>query len=56
MEIKDQRHGLIDFPSVREGKRIYLCWRLGEPAVRHWHEMDTGFLGRQPVDEHCALE
>ncbi|MCH8026325.1 MAG: DUF2203 domain-containing protein [Chloroflexi bacterium] len=40
---------LIDFPAEREGRAIYLCWRLGEETIGHWHEQDTGFGGRQPL-------
>lgn len=43
--------GLCDFPSLHEGREIYLCWRLGEPSVSHWHEVHTGFMGRQPISE-----
>jgi hypothetical protein len=42
--------GLCDFPSRHEGRPIYLCWRPGEPEVRFWHELHTGFSGRQPVE------
>jgi hypothetical protein len=45
--------GLVDFPGTHEGRTIYLCWRLGEEAIEHWHERDGGFAGRQPID---ALE
>jgi hypothetical protein len=48
-EVKDLEVGLIDFPSLREGRVVYLCWRLGEPEVAWWHELDTGFAGRQPL-------
>ena len=41
--------GLCDFPSTRDGRSIYLCWRHGEPKVQHWHELDAGFSGRQPL-------
>ena len=41
--------GLCDFPSLRDGREVYLCWRLGEPEVSHWHELDAGFAGRQPL-------
>jgi hypothetical protein len=41
--------GLVDFPGEIEGRRIYLCWRLGEQAVEYWHEIDTGFAGRRPL-------
>ncbi len=42
--------GLCDFPSLRDGREVYLCWRLGEPAVSHWHELRDGAAGRQPLD------
>jgi hypothetical protein len=42
--------GLVDFYSLREDRAIFLCWRLGEPRITHWHELDTGFDGRQPID------
>lgn len=48
-ELKDYRSGLIDFVGRHEGRDIYLCWKLGEPAVEHWHELHAGFAGRQPV-------
>lgn len=48
-ELKDYRLGLIDFVSTHEGREVYLCWRLGEDHVNHWHELDAGFAGRQPV-------
>lgn len=41
--------GLVDFYGRRDGRDIFLCWRLGEPAVIYWHELDAGFAGRQPV-------
>ena len=47
IELKDLQTGLIDFYHEREGRRVYLCWRLGEPEVLFWHDLDTGFAGRQ---------
>ena len=48
IEIKSIDHGLIDFPSRRGGRVVYLCWRLGEgPTIRYWHEIDAGFAGRR---------
>jgi hypothetical protein len=49
-ELKDIRTGLIDFRSPRDDRVVYLCWRLGEPRIRFWHELDAGFAGRQPLD------
>jgi hypothetical protein len=47
--IKDINAGLVDFPALREGREVYLCWRYGEEAVLYWHDIDAGFAGRQPV-------
>jgi hypothetical protein len=47
--VKDLETGLLDFPSEREGEIVFLCWRFGEPTVAHWHSVDTGFAGRQPL-------
>ena len=48
-ELKGLEEGLIDFPTQREGRTVYLCWRLGEEQIAYWHELDTGFGGRQPL-------
>ena len=45
--LRDVNTGLVDFPALREGREIYLCWRYDEPAVSHWHELDAGFSGRK---------
>jgi hypothetical protein len=42
-------HGLLDFPSVLDGRWVYLCWQLGEPEVEAWHELHAGFAGRNPL-------
>jgi hypothetical protein len=47
--LRDPETGLVDFASVREGEQIYLCWRLGEERIGHFHPRDTGFMGRQPL-------
>ena len=39
--------GLCDFPSIQDGREVYLCWRLGEPEVLYWHDRQAGFPGRQ---------
>jgi hypothetical protein len=50
IEIKSIDHGLIDFPSLRGGRVVYLCWRLGEgPVIRYWHEIEAGFAGRRTL-------
>ncbi len=47
IELKGLDEGLIDFPSEREGRVVYLCWKLGEEHITWWHEIDTGFANRQ---------
>jgi hypothetical protein len=49
VEIKDLERGLCDFPSLREGRVVYLCWLLGEDQIEWWHDLETGFAGRQPL-------
>jgi hypothetical protein len=48
-EIKDVERGLVDFPSEREGRLVYLCWKLGEDKICFWHELTSGYAGRQPL-------
>jgi hypothetical protein len=55
VEPKDPLQGLVDFPSLKDGRLVYLCWKLGEPDVGHWHELDAGFAGRQAI-ERPALD
>jgi hypothetical protein len=43
--------GLVDFYALREDRLVFLCWRLGEEHITAWHEVDTGFAGRQPLDQ-----
>jgi hypothetical protein len=47
VELKDYESGLIDFPGRHQGRDIYLCWKLGEDKVDHWHELHSGYAGRQ---------
>jgi hypothetical protein len=49
IQLKDRRIGLIDFPSELDGRRVLLCWRLGESSVQFWHDESTGYAGRQPL-------
>lgn len=46
VEPKSVVEGLVDFPSIIDGREVYLCWKLGESEVRHWHELHVGFSGR----------
>ncbi|MBV6393694.1 MAG: hypothetical protein KPEEDBHJ_02936 [Anaerolineales bacterium] len=50
VEIKDLQTGLIDFPALKDGRVIYLCWKYNEGRIRFWHEVEAGFAGRQPID------
>ena len=50
-ELKDYATGLIDFVGRHEGRDVYLCWKLGEDQITHWHELDGGFAGRKPVSQ-----
>ncbi len=54
VELKDPVLGLVDFPTVIDGRRAYLCWKLGEPEVAYWHELDAGYAGRQSLLERTA--
>jgi hypothetical protein len=47
--VRDLDAGLVDFPALRDGEEVYLCWLLDEPAVSHWHAVEAGFRGRQPL-------
>ncbi len=47
--LRDLDRGLVDFPAIRDGEEIYLCWQEGEDAVEHWHDLESGFTGREPL-------
>lgn len=49
VEPKGAVEGLVDFPCELDGRVVLLCWKLGEPEVLYWHDLDTGFAGRQPL-------
>jgi hypothetical protein len=49
--LRDLDRGLADFPSLRDGEEMYLCWEEGEVEISFWHELDAGFGGRQPLDD-----
>lgn len=49
IELRDIDTGLVDFPSILGGDEVWLCWRLGEPEVGHWHPTNEGFGGRRPL-------
>jgi hypothetical protein len=48
--LRDIDRGLVDFPAMLDGKEAYLCWELGEDEIAHWHEIGSGYRGRQPLD------
>ena len=48
-EVKGIREGLIDFPSIRDGREVYLCWRMPEKEILFWHGLHAGFAGRKPI-------
>ena len=47
--LRDLDRGLVDFPALREGREVYLCWVDGEPDISFWHELDAGIAGRQEL-------
>jgi hypothetical protein len=49
--LRDLDRGLVDFPSMRDGREIYLCWEEGEPEIAFWHEPEAGFSGRRPLTD-----
>jgi hypothetical protein len=51
VQVKDLDAGLIDFPCRLDDQVVLLCWRMGESSIEHWHTVEEGFQGRQPVDE-----
>lgn len=51
VQVKDIESGLLDFPCRLDDQVVLLCWRKGETSIEHWHTIEAGFKGRQPVDE-----
>ncbi|MBZ5626120.1 MAG: DUF2203 domain-containing protein [Acidobacteriia bacterium] len=49
--VKDLDSGLIDFPTLFRGVEVYMCWKLGEPAIEFWHGVEEGFRGRKAIDQ-----
>lgn len=47
--VRDIDRGLVDFPALRDGDEVYLCWEEGEDEIAYWHELDTGFGGRKAL-------
>ena len=42
----------VDFPTLFQGEEVYLCWRMDEDDIDHWHGVNEGFVGRKPIDQH----
>jgi hypothetical protein len=51
VQVKDLENGLLDFPCRLDDQVVLLCWKMGEPSIEHWHSVESGFQGRQPLDE-----
>jgi len=49
--LKDINHGVVDFYGWKDGRLIFLCWRMGEKSIGYWHEVDAGMSARRPVSE-----
>ncbi len=47
--LRDLESGLVDFHTLRDGRIVFLCWRRGEDAITHWHDIESGFAGREPI-------
>jgi hypothetical protein len=56
VEPKSGTEGLVDFPAMLGGRKVYLCWKLGESQINFWHDLDAGFGGRQPLSPDAAFE
>jgi hypothetical protein len=48
--VKDLDTGLLDFPALRHGEKVELCWQVGEESVAFWHPLEAGYRGRKPID------
>jgi hypothetical protein len=49
IQIKDLERGLIDFPTLRDGREVFLCWELSEEDIEYWHDLESGYAGREPL-------
>jgi hypothetical protein len=56
LEPKNGQEGLVDFPTLIDGREAYLCWKLDEPEVLYWHELDAGFAGRQHLTAGVGVD
>ncbi len=51
IQVKDLNSGLLDFPALKDGRTVLLCWQYDEPSIQFWHDIDTGFGGRQRITD-----
>jgi hypothetical protein len=51
--VRDVERGIVDFPTLMDGREVYLCWHVGEPEIAHWHEVESGFAGRRPLSHEA---
>ena len=49
--LRDIERGLVDFPALRDGREVYLCWQEGEDEIAFWHEPEAGYSGRRPLED-----
>ncbi len=56
VEPKGGTQGLVDFPALLNGRKVYLCWKLGESRVLFWHDLEAGYAGRQPLRPDCRFQ
>lgn len=49
IQLKDIARGLIDFPALRDGREIFLCWEMDEDDIEHWHDLESGYAGREKL-------
>ncbi len=56
VQVKDLEKGLLDFPSLMEGREVLLCWKLGEKKIEYWHTAEDGFAGRKPLEARTEKE
>jgi hypothetical protein len=50
IQVKDVNRGLVDFPALKDGKEVFLCWEMTEEDIGFWHDLETGFPGREPLE------
>jgi len=56
VEPKSGVEGLVDFPAMLNGRRVCLCWKLGESRVLFWHDLEAGYAGRQAIKPECSFQ